>query len=90
MVKSENVRIVYKPTSEMLADARTKPVNKPKFLWFRDKIGVQDCTDVRLRGRVNDSFQTPYLPSNAASAALTGPGVSSQSEPAFQAKDKSA
>ena len=55
VVKNAQVTITYKTTQEMLADALNKPVAGPKFLWFRDKIGVQQFTpDVQLRGRVGN------------------------------------
>jgi Reverse transcriptase (RNA-dependent DNA polymerase)/gag-polypeptide of LTR copia-type/Integrase core domain/GAG-pre-integrase domain len=75
-VKEKSVCIEYKPTAEMLADALTKPVNKPKFLWFRDHIGVRDFrnsdSDVRLRGRVESvPYEVENIPrANSASSDI--------------------
>ena len=43
-VEKEIIEVVYCPTAEMIADTLTKGVAKPKFVKFREAIGVLDIT----------------------------------------------
>lgn len=42
-VSSGTIRLEYCPTEQMVADFLTKPINKSKFVWCRDKCGITDC-----------------------------------------------
>lgn len=63
-VKGKSIQVVYKPTAEMLADAMTKPICKPKFFHYRDQVGVRDfsgITNVLSGRRVENSVHDNTL-----------------------------
>jgi hypothetical protein len=47
-----DMKPVYCPTKEMVADLLTKPLAKPSFLQLRDKLNMETfkkfCNDVKL------------------------------------------
>jgi hypothetical protein len=42
LVEEGHIKITYVPTSEMVADSLTKPINAPKFKWCRQAMGLID------------------------------------------------
>ncbi|KAH9678443.1 retrovirus-related pol polyprotein from transposon RE1 [Citrus sinensis] len=50
-VLAGDLKILYVPSAEQIADIMTKPLNSPQFIYLRDKLNVHLCP-LSLRGAV--------------------------------------
>ena len=50
LIQNGDIKLLYKPTEDQIADIFTKPLARDKFQKFRDGIGVK-CNDVNIKGK---------------------------------------
>ena len=47
LVEDKNIELKFCKTGDQVADIFTKPVSREKFLYFRDKLGVLNLSELR-------------------------------------------